>query len=150
MSGILARMSKQNVEFVAGLYTAGSTWDKEQLLAELPELIAQACDPEIEWVEDPQRADSKTYRGHVGVLESFERWLEQFSEYGFEAERFVDCGDNVLVVMREQARGEASGAGVSSLIYQVATVKDNKVTRYQEFYNRDSALEAVGLSELPA
>jgi hypothetical protein len=22
------------------------------------------CDPEIEWIEDPQRADSRTYRGH--------------------------------------------------------------------------------------
>jgi ketosteroid isomerase-like protein len=143
-------MSKQNVEFVAGLYAAGSSADKEEMLAALPELIAQACDPEIEWIEDPQRPDSQTYRGHQGVLRSFERWLEQFSEYDFAAEQLVDCGDDVLVVMREQGRGEVSGATVSSLIYQVVTVKDNKVIRYREFYNRDSALEAVGLSNLPA
>jgi ketosteroid isomerase-like protein len=124
--------------------------DKEQLLAALPELIAQACDPEIEWVEDPQRADSRTYRGHDGVLTSFEQWLEQFSEYGFEAERFVDCGDHVLVVAREEGRGSVSGASVSSLIYQVSTIRDNKILRFQEFYDEASALQAAGLSELPA
>jgi ketosteroid isomerase-like protein len=143
-------MSQQNVDFVRGLYSAGETMDKEQLLAALPELIAQACDPEIEWVEDPQRADSRTYRGHDGVLSSFEHWLEQFSEYGFEAERFVDCGDDVLVVAREQGRGSVSGAPVSSRIYQVSTIRDNKVLRFQEFYEEASALQAVGLSELPA
>jgi ketosteroid isomerase-like protein len=143
-------MSRENVEFVSGLYSAGESMDKEQLLAALPELIAQACDPEIEWIEDPQRADSRTYRGHDGVLSSFEQWLEQFSEYGFEAERFVDCGDDVLVVAREQGRGSVSGAPVSSRIYQVSTIRDNKVLRFQEFYEEASALQAVGLSELPA
>ena len=121
-------MSRQNMDFVTGLYSAGESMEKEQLLAALPELIAQACDPDIEWVEDPQRADSRTYRGHEGVLRSFEQWLEQFSEYGFEAERFVDCGDDVLVVAREEGRGSVSGAPVSSLIYQVVTVKDHKVS----------------------
>ncbi|MGC1802337.1 MAG: nuclear transport factor 2 family protein [Solirubrobacterales bacterium] len=143
-------MSRQNVDFVTGLYSAGESMEKEQLLAALPELIAQACDPEIEWVEDPQRADSRTFRGHEGVLRSFEQWLEQFSEYGFEAERFVDCGDDVLVVAREEGRGSVSGAPVSSLIYQVVTVKDDNVSRFQEFYEEASALKAVGLTELPA
>jgi ketosteroid isomerase-like protein len=143
-------MSRENVEFVSGLYSAGESMDKEQLLAALPELIAQACDPEIEWIEDPQRADSRTYRGHDGVLSSFEQWLEQFSEYGFETELFVDCGDDVLVVAREEGRGSVSGAPVSSLIYQVLTVRDNKVSRFQEFYDEALALQTVGLSELPA
>jgi hypothetical protein len=59
------------------------------LLSVLPEVIAQTCDPEIEWHEDPQRADGRVYRGHDGVRESFERWLDQWDEYGTEAERFV-------------------------------------------------------------
>jgi ketosteroid isomerase-like protein len=143
-------MSQQNVDFAKGIYAASKNMDKEQLLAALPELIAQACDPEIEWIEDPQRADSRTYRGHDGVLSSFERWLEQFSEYGFEVERVVDCGDDVLVVAREEGRGSVSGAPVSSLIYQVLTIRDNKVRRFQEFYDEASALKVAGLSELPA
>jgi hypothetical protein len=39
---------------------------------------------------------------------------------------------------------------VSSLIYQVLTVDDNRVSRFQEFYEEASALKAVGLTELPA
>ena len=60
----------------------------------------------------------------------------------------MDCGDDVLVVAREEGRGSVSGAPVSSLIYQVVTVRDNK--RFQEFYEEALALKAVGLTELPA
>ena len=121
--------------------------DKEALLTALPELIARTCDPEIEWQEAPQRADARVSRGHDGVRESFERWLDQWDEYRTEAERFVDCGDDVLVVAREHGRGASSGATVSSRIFVVVTFRDGKVLRYREFYDEAAALEAVGLSE---
>ncbi len=104
------------------------------------------CDPEIEWYEDPQRADARVYRGHGGVRESFERWLDQWDEYGSQAERFVDCGDDVLVVAREHGRGARSGVTVSSRIFIVVTFRDGKLLRYREFYDESAALEAVGLS----
>ena len=141
-------MSQQNVEFVTGLYSAGESMDQEHLLAALPQLIAQACDPEIEWIEDPEHSDSRTYRGHDVVLRSFDQWLEPFSAFGFEPERFAGCGEDVLVVAREEGRGSVSGAPVSSLIYQVVTVRVDKISRFQEFYDQASALRAVGLSEL--
>ena len=71
-------MSQDNVDFLTGLFAAAESLDKEAMLAALPTLIEQACDPEIEWVEDPQRADGRVYRGHAGVRESWERWLEDF------------------------------------------------------------------------
>ena len=118
--------------------------DKQTLLDALPELIAQTCDPEIEWVEDPRRADRRVYRGHEGVRESFERWLENFDEYGFELERIVDCGDKVLVVAREEGRGSLSGGIISQRNYAVYTFRDGKVARYEEFYEEQDALEAAG------
>jgi hypothetical protein len=108
-------MSEQTLAVVEALYAGAADADKQTLLAALPELIAQACDPEIEWVEDPQRADGKVYRGHAGVQESFEQWLEHFDEFGYEAERFIDCGEDVLVVGREprvdRPAGRASAPG---------------------------------------
>jgi ketosteroid isomerase-like protein len=139
-------MSQENVEIVKALF-AGGEMDKEAVLAALPELIAQGCDPEIEWYEDPQRADARVYRGHSGVRESFERWFEQWDEYGMEAERFVDCGDDVLVVAHERGRGAISGAEVSARIFIVITFRNGKVLRYREFYDEAAALEAVGLRE---
>jgi ketosteroid isomerase-like protein len=140
-------MSHENVDFVKGLFAAASDMDKEALLSALPELIAQTCDPEIEWYEDPQRADACVHRGHGGVRESFERWLDQWDEYGFEAERFVDCGDDVLAVAREHGRGAISGATVSSRIFIVVTFREGKVLRYREFYDEAAAREAAGLPE---
>jgi ketosteroid isomerase-like protein len=137
-------MSQENTELVWAFFAASDHMDKQSLLASLPAIIEQTCDPEIEWVEDPQRADGRTYRGHAGVRESFERWLEQWDEYGFEVDEIVDCGDRVLVKARESARGAASGAAVSARIYTVMTFRAGKVLRYQEFYDEAQALEAAG------
>jgi ketosteroid isomerase-like protein len=147
MGGYCKAMSQENVEIVTGLYTGVEAMNKEDLLAALPELIRQGCDPEIEWVEDPKRADSRTYRGHDGVLASFERWFEGFDEYGAKLERIVDCGDRVFVAVREEGRGAISGATVGATNYQVITFREGKVLRYQEFYDEADALEAAGLSE---
>jgi ketosteroid isomerase-like protein len=136
-------MSQENVEIVKGLFVAASDMDKEALLSALPEVIAQTCDPEIEWYEDPQRADARVHRGHGGVRESFERWLDQWDEYGAEAARFVDCGDEVLVFAREHGRGARSGATVSSQIFMVITFRDGKILRYREFYDEAAARQAV-------
>jgi ketosteroid isomerase-like protein len=138
-------MSRENVEFVEGLLAIAEDMDKQAMLDALPELIAQTCDPDIEWVEDPQRADGQVYRGHEGVRQSWERWLEHWEEYGGQAERFVDCGEDVLVVAREQGRGATSGASVSSRIFAVFTIRAGKIARYQEFYDERAAHEAVGL-----
>ena len=68
-------------------------------------------------------------------------------KYGFETEEIRDCGEHVLVVVRENARGKASGAVVDARIYQVMTFREGRVLRYQEFYDETQALEAVGLRE---
>ncbi len=140
-------MSQENVDFVTGLFSGALEMEKDDLLAALPEMTRQACDPEIEWIEDPQRADSRTYRGHEGVLESWTQWLEGFEEYGVELEAIRDCGDKVLVTMREEGRGGASGASVSARVYAVLTFRDAKVLRYQEFYDERMAGEAAGRLE---
>ncbi|MEA2314803.1 MAG: uncharacterized protein QOI03_1495 [Solirubrobacteraceae bacterium] len=139
-------MSRENVEVVEAMFAGAATSEKEALRAALPEVIRQSCDPDIEWIEHLEHADGRVYRGHEGVLESFERWLEQWDEYGFEAERFIDCGDEVLVVAREHAQGMTSGVRVSSRIYSVLTMRAGKIARYQEFYDEQAALKAVGLA----
>jgi ketosteroid isomerase-like protein len=140
-------VSRANVEFVEALFAGAAGADRQALLAALPELIFQGCDPEIEWVEDPQRADSRVYRGHAGVHESFEHWLAGFDDYSIDADEFIDCGDHVFVAGREQGRGAASGAAVSSRIYVVLTIRNGKLLRYQEFYDERAARQAAGPPE---
>jgi ketosteroid isomerase-like protein len=140
-------MSQENVDFVRGLLSGGPLMDKDELLAALPQLVENACDPEIEWIEDPSRADARTYRGHEGVIESWRQWLENFDEWGGELEEVRDCGDRVLATIREEGRATASGATVSAHNYIVMTFRDGKILRYQEFYDQGMAFEAAGLSE---
>jgi uncharacterized protein len=138
-------MSQENVDFLKALFAGAADLDKQAMLDALPELIAQTCDPEIEWVEDPQRADRRVYRGHEGVRESWERWLENFEQYGFEVERIVDAGNKVFVIGREEGSGRLSGATISQRIYSVYSFRDGKISRYEEFYDERAALEAAGL-----
>ena len=140
-------MSHENVEFIRNLFSAGASMDKQALLDALPELIPQVADPDVEWIEDPTRVDSRTYRGHDGVLASWKQWLDEWDEYGFEIERLVDCGEEVFVVARESGSGAASGATVSSHIYLVVTVREQKIRRWREFYDESAARNAAGLIE---
>jgi ketosteroid isomerase-like protein len=137
-------MSQENVDFLSGFLAGVESFETGALLASLPDLIEQTCDPEIEWVEDPQRADGRVYRGHEGVRKSWERWLENFDAYGFEVERISDHGDRVLLVGVEHGRGSMSEAAVSARVHTIFTFRAGKILRYQEFYDEGQALEALG------
>jgi ketosteroid isomerase-like protein len=136
-------MSEENVEFVRNLFTATDSMEKEQLVAALPGMIAELCDPEIEFVETPERLDARTYHGHAGVLEAWTRWLDQWDEYSFEAERFEDHGDTVLAIAREHGRGAASRAPASASLYLLFTMRDGRIRRYREFYDEAAARAAL-------
>ena len=89
------------------------------------------------------------HHGREGVREALERWLESFDEYRFEIQRIVDCGgDEVLVVGCEFGRGARSGVEISTVNYELLTFRDGMIVRFREFYDRDAALEAAGLSSL--
>jgi ketosteroid isomerase-like protein len=137
-------VSQENVDLLKGLFAAGESLDREQLLAALPQLIPEICDPEIEWIEDRTRADGRTFRGHAGVRESWERWLENFDEYGFEIETISDHGDRVMVEAVEHGRGSASGADVSARVHMLCTFREGKIVRYEEFYDAADARAALG------
>src|SRR5689334_19946579 len=107
--------------------------DKQALLAAMPDLIARYADPEIEWQGGPSRTDGRTYRGHGGVLTSWTQWLEQWNAYGLELERAIDAGEAVLAVVRERATGLASGTAVSSLTYQLITLRERRIVRWREY-----------------
>jgi ketosteroid isomerase-like protein len=143
---ILDEVSKENVALVRGLFDAASGMDKQALLATLPEVIPRVCDPDIEWIE-PSRVDGRVYRGHEGVRQSWERWLEQWQDYELEAERIVDFGDEVFVVFTERARGRTSGATVTMRNFMVLTFLEGRIVRYREFYDEAAALAAAGRTE---
>ena len=131
-------MSEANVELVRGLLTE-SDLGKDEILAMLPSVVAHAFDPGVEWVEAPERADGRVWRGHQGILDSWTRWLEDFEDYRVEALTIEDHGDRGFVAAREHARGLASGATTTAEIFSVFTIRDGRIVRYEEFYDEARA-----------
>src|SRR6476660_1046401 len=140
-------MSQENIDFVRRLSSGVPDLGKDELLGARAQRAESTCDGELEWIEDPSRADARTYRGHEGVIESWRQWLENFDGWGYEVEEVRDRGDRVFATIREEGRGSASWATVSARNYIVMTFRDGKILRYQEFYDQGMALEAAGLSE---
>jgi ketosteroid isomerase-like protein len=136
-------MSEENVAIVRALFESGNADSKEAILAALPEAIPALFDPDAEWIEAPERVDAKTYRGHDGIRESFEHWLDQWGEYRVEAERFEDHDDQVLVVAHEYGAGQGSGASTEATVYAVVTFRASKVIRYREFYDESAARASI-------
>jgi SnoaL-like polyketide cyclase. len=135
-------MSSENLELIKGIFSAFDGAGSEALREMLPAAIAETCDPEIEFVETPERVDAQTFHGHEGVLEAFNRWLDQWDEYKAEAESFEDHGDEVFVVAREHGRGR-SGATAEARLYLIYTFRDGKICRYREFYDETAARAAL-------
>lgn len=136
-------MSEANVAIVRAIFENDQAASKDAILAALPQVIPAIFHPDAEWVEAPERVDAGTYRGHDGIRESFERWLEHWDEYRLTAERIEDHGDQVLAIVRESGAGHGSGAETNATVYTVFEFRDGKIDRYQEFYDEAAARGAL-------
>ena len=135
-------MSQENVEIVEALFAA---WNNGTLENVLP-FVAE----DIEWVEVEGRPDLEggDFRGQGRVLSALESLFDTWEHYRLEpASVRAVGGDRVVAVVREVARGRASGASVDSRWGYVMAVRDGKLARVEAYRNPDEALEAVGLRE---
>jgi ketosteroid isomerase-like protein len=136
-------VSEENVAIMRAIFETDATTSKEEILKALPELVRGLFHEDAEWVEAPDRVDAKTYRGHVGIQESFEKWLDQWEDYRIEALRFEDHADSVFVAARESGRGHGSGVSTDATVFSVVTFRNGKISHYREFYDEAAAREAL-------
>ena len=136
-------MSEENVAITRAIFEGDAMTSKEAMRAALPEVIPALFQPDAEWIEAPERVDSKLYRGHDGIRESFEQWLDEWGDYRVSAERFEDHGDHVLVVAHESGEGHGSGVSTDATVYAVVTFRDGKIARYREFYDEVAARASI-------
>ena len=127
-------MSEENVEIVREAWDAYSRRDYDRL--------AGIHDPHIVVIT---LEDGAVY-GNDAVLANYERWHEAWEGAETTVEEVIGHGDRVLVTVRFQARGRASGIEIDTRLYEVFTLRDGKVLRIDEYEHRDAALEATGLS----
>jgi ketosteroid isomerase-like protein len=126
-------MSRETFEIVDGLIDA---WNRRDLHAALERMHPQ-CEVR------PAEA-TETLHGHDGVAAAFRDWFEAFEEFTIETEDRIAKGDRVLVTMRQRARGKGSGLEVEQRFYQLFTLRDGKVFRFEEYSGETDALKALG------
>jgi ketosteroid isomerase-like protein len=131
-------MSQENVEVVRRAYEAFDV-DLDALL--------RLLDPAIEWVSPSDAIEPGLRRGHEGVRDSFAATAMAWEQPTHTAEEFVDASDEVLVTVTFRGHGRGSGMEAERTEFHVWTVRSGAVVRFQWFYRRREALEAVGLRE---
>ena len=129
------------MEIVRGIY---AEWEKGNFQAALPVL-----DREIMFETYMPDSNEMVVRHGLNRLEGFMRdWFGQWEGYRVIGDEFRAIGtDHVFVGGRQAGTGRTSGVEVDSPGFTVWTFRAGKVVRLVAHYDRDSALEAAGLSE---
>jgi ketosteroid isomerase-like protein len=123
-------MSEENVEVVREIYRL---WHENESARDL-------IDKELEYVNPSYAVEAGT-RHDRGALRAIR---EVYPDFRVEPERFVDAGEDVVVI--GVARG-TSASGIKAQWRQgyVWTVRNGRAIRFRWFNDPAEALKAVGL-----
>jgi ketosteroid isomerase-like protein len=132
-------MSQENIRFVLDGYARFNAGERE------PELWFFHPDAEYHAArEDP---DSAIHRGIDALRRHYARWIESYPDLTAEPLDAKENGDVVFLWLRFGGHGEGSHVPVEMELAHVITMRDGRVTRIVEYFDKAEALEAAGLSE---
>jgi ketosteroid isomerase-like protein len=135
-------MSQENVEAMRKVYEAmarGDFW-----------AAGEVFDPKIEWSWSSNMSGLTgvgTYHGIEGVEAATRDVFKAWEMFRQEAEKFIEEGDDVVVVVRMHGRLKGSDQEIEDTAGHVWTFRDARVIRFRAFDTPSEALEAAGLSE---
>ena len=134
-------MSRENVDVIREGWEA---WQR----GDLPGLFRQ-FDPDVVWnTSHFHDWPESSYHGIQGVERFLREWLEVWDGLEFEVEEVrAASNERVVSLIIQRGTGRSSGLAMEMEMAQVATLRDGKVTRFDNYENRAEALEAAGLSE---
>jgi ketosteroid isomerase-like protein len=142
-------MSQENVEMVRGLWEpftrvdcTAIDWHDEAIRA----MAERFWSPEIELQWSRTGPETRAYRGRDGVIEAFREWVAPFSEYYVEPLDFIEQEGRVIVPMRQWGIGTTSGVPVEIEVTWVYEVRDNQVSRVDEYDTLEEAVAATDVS----
>jgi ketosteroid isomerase-like protein len=129
-------MPKENVEIVRSL---NAPWMKGDFSS------SEWADAEIEFSTPNDRTMS---RGVAAMARRWSEWMGAWEDFASSPEKFVDAGDQVVVMNRFRGRGKGSGTPLTDFPgAAVFTLREGKVVRLNLYTNFEEAMDAAGLSE---
>ena len=134
-------VSQENIELVRSAFDA---WNRGEV-----EAFADHMVEDVAWLEVSGRPEGgvSARRGRNRLRHSLESLFEAWESYRLEVERIDDIGNRVLAVVREVARGRASGLEVDSHWGYLITVDGGQIVRVEAYRDPAVALKAAGPGE---
>jgi ketosteroid isomerase-like protein len=132
-------MSQENVE------ASRQVWERF-LVGDTPGVLA-CLDSNVEVYDPPDLPGAGVYHGHAGWTKQITKFREAFDQFDYKVLEHIDCGESVVTVVEASATGTGSGISGTVTYAQVETWRDDKVVSIRYFTGKQTALEAVGLSE---
>jgi ketosteroid isomerase-like protein len=133
-------MSQENVEIVRRSIDAFNRGDLETAISYLH--------PEGEVADDPRvPGGGITHRGNTEVERYFKSLSRYWESVRYAPERFVDRGDDVLVLTRMTTHTRRGGPEIERPLDLMVTLREGRIFRVRTFSSRKEALEAAGLRE---
>jgi ketosteroid isomerase-like protein len=132
-------VSHENVELVEAALDA---WNMRNVRA-----FTDHMAEDVVWIEVAGRPEGPLTERHGRdrLRRGLESLLEAWESYHLDVERVLDAGDRVLAIVREIARGRASGVEVDGRWGYLITVQDGEIARVEAYRDADRALEVAGL-----
>jgi ketosteroid isomerase-like protein len=134
-------MSQENVEMVreaAAAYNRGDLDAWFEYLAD--DIDYRAAEGALD--------DRGPIHGKDAIRAHMQDWLDLFDDFKSEPLELIDAGeDQVIAVVRISGGAKLSGVEADLTYAAVYTIRDGKIARGREYWTKEQALEAAGLSE---
>lgn len=131
----------ENLELVKSIFADWSSGDFTS---------ADWADPDIEF-EMVGGLNTGEWTGLSEMTEAWAGLLRAWDDLRAIPEEYRELEDGrVLVYLRNEGRGKGSGieiGGISAKSANLFTVRDEKVTRLELYWDREDAISALGLAE---
>ena len=124
-----------------------------QILRRLEELFnrrdfdayTELLDPAIEWHVAREDPDTTVHHGRDEVRRYLQQWIETFADLQLDIEDGRATGEGVLAEIRMRGRGTGSSVPLDDRVSFLFVLRTGRITRVEEYFDRDEALRAAGL-----
>jgi uncharacterized protein len=133
-------MSRENIELIESAFAA---WNRGDIDA-----FAEHASEDVAWVEIAGRPEGPATErvGRERMRDALGSLFDAFETYHLDLEHLHDTGDRVVAIVREVARGRASGVEVESRWGYLITVESGRIARIEAYRDADAALGAAGVT----
>jgi uncharacterized protein len=130
---------REDVELVKSAF---ETWNRGEIDA-----FVDYTSEDVAWLEVSGRPEGgATERvGRERLRDGLKSLFDAWESYYIDPERIEEAGDRILAIVREVARGRASGVEIDGRWGYLITVKDGEMVRIEAYRDPDVAVRMAGV-----